>query len=77
MKSKKEKYLTYLNDNYFYEIGYLRKESKLKNIEMKKQYRNNQGRSPRQKEQTYQTLKLAFILFVISMSAYGLISIWI
>lgn len=74
MKSKKEKYLTYLNDNYFYEIGYLRKESKLKNIEMKKQ---NQGRSPRQKEQTYQTLKLAFILFVISMSAYGLISIWI
>tara|TARA_Y100001972_G_scaffold113692_1_gene148661 strand:+ start:516 stop:740 length:225 start_codon:yes stop_codon:yes gene_type:complete len=74
MKSKKEKYLTYLNDNYFYEIGYLRKESKLRNIEMKKQ---NQGRSPRQKEQTYQTLKLAFILFVISMSAYGLISIWI
>ena len=74
MKSKKEKYLTYLNDNYFYEIGYLRKESKLKNIEMKKQ---NQGRSPRQEEQTYQTLKLAFIIFVISMSAYGLISIWI
>ena len=74
MKSKKEKYLTYLNDNYFYEIGYLRKESKLKKIKMKKQ---NQGRSPRQKEQTYQTLKLAFILFVISMSAYGLISIWI
>ncbi len=74
MKSQKKKYLTYLNDNYFYEIGYIRKESKLKNIEMKKQ---NQGRSPRQKEQTYQTLKLAFILFVISMSAYGLISIWI
>ena len=73
MKLKKEKYLTYLNDNYFYEIGYQRKESKLKSIEMKKQ---NQGRSPRQEEQTYQTLKLAFIIFVISMSAYGFVSIW-
>ena len=77
MRSQKKKYLTYLNDNYFYEIGYIKKESKLKYIEMKKQYRSNQGRSPRQEEQTYQTLKLAFILFVLSMSAYGLISIWI
>jgi hypothetical protein len=42
---------------------------------MKKQY--NQGRSPKQEEQTYQTLKLAFIIFVVSMSAYGFISIWI
>lgn len=69
MKSQKNKYLTYLNDNYFYEIGYIKKESNMK--------KQNQGRTPRQKEQTYQTLKLAFILFVISMSAYGLISIWI
>ena len=72
MRSKN--YLTYLNDNYFFEVWYLKKESKLKNIQMKKQY--NQGRSPRQEEQTYQTLKLAFILFVISMSAYGFVSIW-
>jgi hypothetical protein len=72
MRSKN--YLTYLNDNYFFEVGYIKKESKLKNIEMKKQY--NQGRGPRQEEQTYQTLKLAFILFVISISAYGFVSIW-
>jgi len=75
MRSQKKKYLTYLNDNYFYEIGYIKKESKLKYIQMKKQY--NQGRSPEKEEQTYQTLKLAFILFVASMSAYGFISIWI
>ena len=75
MRSRRKKYLTYLNDNYFYEIGYVKKESKLKNIQMKKQY--NQGRSPRQEERTYQTLKLAFILFVVSMSAYCFISIWI
>ncbi len=75
MRSQKKKYLTYLNDNYFYEIGYIKKESKLKYIQMKKQY--NQGRSPKQEEQTYQTLKLAFIIFVVSMSAYGFISIWI
>ena len=75
MRSQKNKYLTYLNDNYFYEIGYIKKESKLKYIQMKKQY--NQGRSPEKEEQTYQTLKLAFILFVASMSAYGFISIWI
>ena len=72
MRSKN--YLTYLNDNYFFEVGYLKKESKLKNLQMKKQY--NQGRSPRQEEQTYQTLKLAFILFVITISAYGFVSIW-
>ena len=72
MRSKN--YLTYLNHNYFFEVGYIKKESKLKNLQMKKQY--NQGRSPRQEEQTYQTLKLAFILFVISMSAYGFVSIW-
>ena len=75
MRSQKNKYLIYLNDNYFYEIGYIKKESKLKYIQMKKQY--NQGRSPEKEEQTYQTLKLAFILFVASMSAYGFISIWI
>lgn len=67
MRSKN--YLTYLNDNYFFEVGYIKKESN-----MNKQY--NQGRSPKQEEQTYQTLKLAFILFVISMSAYGFVSIW-
>jgi len=75
MRLQKKRYLTYLNDNYFYEIGYIKKESKLKYIQMKKQY--NQGRSPEKEEQTYQTLKLAFILFVASMSAYGFISIWI
>tara|TARA_B100001939_G_scaffold35239_1_gene27474 strand:- start:576 stop:704 length:129 start_codon:yes stop_codon:yes gene_type:complete len=42
---------------------------------MKKQY--NQGRSPEKEEQTYQTLKLAFILFVVSMSAYLFMSLWI
>ena len=72
MRSKN--YLTYLNDNYFFEVGYIKKESKLKNVQMKKQY--NQGRSPRQEEQTYQTLKLAFILLVITISAYGFVSIW-
>ncbi len=75
MRSQKNKYLTYLNDNYFYEIGYIKKESKLKYIQMKKQY--NQGRSPEKEEQTYQTLKLAFILFVVSMSAYLFMSLWI
>jgi transposase len=30
MKSKKN-YLKFLNDNYFFEIGYTKKESKLKN----------------------------------------------
>jgi hypothetical protein len=75
MRSQKKKYLTYLNDNYFYEIGYIKKESKLINIQMKKQY--NQGRSPEKEEQTYQTLKLAFILFVVSMSAYLFMSLWI
>ena len=75
MRSQRNKYLIYLNDNYFYEIGYIKKESKLKNIQMKKQY--NQGRSPEKEEQTYQTLKLAFILFVVSMSAYLFMSLWI
>ena len=72
MRSQKNKYLTYLNDNYFYEIGYIKKESN-----MKKQYRSNQGRSPEKEEQTYQTLKLAFIVFVVSMSAYLFMSLWI
>jgi len=44
---------------------------------MKKQYRSSQGRSPEKEEQTYQTLKLAFILFVISISAYLFMSLWI
>ena len=77
MRSQRNKYLIYLNDNYFYEIGYIKKESKLKYIQMKKQYRSNQGRSPEKEEQTYQTLKLAFILFVVSMSAYLFMSLWI
>lgn len=72
MRSQRNKYLIYLNDNYFYEIGYIKKESN-----MKKQYRSNQGRSPEKEEQTYQTLKLAFILFVVSMSAYLFMSLWI
>tara|TARA_R100000654_G_scaffold73513_1_gene106425 strand:- start:618 stop:836 length:219 start_codon:yes stop_codon:yes gene_type:complete len=72
MRSQKNKYLTYLNNNYFYEIGYIKKESN-----MKKQYRSSQGRSPEKEEQTYQTLKLAFILFVISISAYLFMSLWI
>ena len=47
---KKQKYLTYLNENYFYEIGFEKKESKLKDLKIKKhrQYRSNQGRSPKQ-----------------------------
>ncbi len=36
MKSKKKNYLAYLNDNYFYEIGYVKKESNIKYIKMKK-----------------------------------------
>tara|TARA_B100000900_G_C20384997_1_gene636115 strand:+ start:259 stop:483 length:225 start_codon:yes stop_codon:yes gene_type:complete len=59
MKSKKKNYLTYLNDNYFYEIGFEKKESKLKDLKMKKrQYRSNQGRSPKQE---CETQKLYFI----------------
>tara|TARA_R100001163_G_C4997514_1_gene147901 strand:+ start:258 stop:476 length:219 start_codon:yes stop_codon:yes gene_type:complete len=66
---KKNNYLTYLNENYFYEIGYERKESKLKHLKMKKrQYRSNQGRSPKQECETqkvYFISVMAFILIVI------------
>lgn len=76
MKSKN--YLTYLNENYFYEIGYIKKESNLKNIQMKKQrqYRSNQGRRPEKAEVTYQTLKFAFILFTICMGGYLFLTLW-
>tara|TARA_R100001015_G_C4599004_1_gene154079 strand:+ start:544 stop:783 length:240 start_codon:yes stop_codon:yes gene_type:complete len=78
MKLKKKNYLTYLNDNYFYEIGYIKKESKLKNIQMKKQrqYRGSQGRRPEKAEVTYQTLKFAFILFTICMGGYLFLTLW-
>jgi|TARA_X000001382_G_scaffold128311_1_gene117752 hypothetical protein len=48
---KKKNYLTYLNNNYFYEIGFEKKESKLKDLKIKKerQYRSSQGRPPRQR----------------------------
>jgi hypothetical protein len=42
----------------------------------KKQYRSNQGRSPKQEEQTYQTLRLAFILFTICVCGYLFVKIW-
>ena len=79
MKSKKKNYLAYLNDNYFYEIGYVKKKSNIKYIKMKKQrqYRSNQGRNPKKEEVTYQTLKFAFILFTISIGSYVILKLWI
>tara|TARA_B100000963_G_C22547342_1_gene635052 strand:- start:977 stop:1210 length:234 start_codon:yes stop_codon:yes gene_type:complete len=76
MKSQKKKYLTYLNDNYFFEVGYEKKQSNLKNVKVKKQYRTNQGRSKKQYESSYQTLKLAFVVFAISVVAYLFLQLW-
>tara|TARA_R100000655_G_scaffold109203_1_gene163087 strand:- start:348 stop:587 length:240 start_codon:yes stop_codon:yes gene_type:complete len=78
MKSKKKNYLAYLNDNYFYEIGYVKKESNIKYIKMKKQrqYGSNQGRSPKKNEVTYQTLKFAFIVFLICMCLLLMLEQW-
>ena len=76
MKSQKKKYLTYLNDNYFFEVGYEKKQSNLKNVKVKKQYRTNQGRSKKQYESNYQTLKLAFVVFAISVVAYLFLQLW-
>ncbi len=78
MKSKKKNYLAYLNDNYFYEIGYVKKESNIKYIKMKKQrqYRSNQGRNPKKDEVTYQTLKFALIVFLICLCLLLMLEQW-
>ena len=78
MKSRKNKYLEYLNDNYFYEIGYTRKESNIKYIEMKehRQYRSNQGRNPKKDEVTYQTLKFALIIFFMCLCFFLMLQQW-
>lgn len=66
---KKNNYLTYLNENYFYEIGFIKKESKLKDLKIKKrQYRSNQGRSPKQECETQKVFfvcLLGLILLII------------
>jgi len=51
-------------------------QSITKQMKNKKQYRSNQGRSPKQEEQTYQTLRLAFILFTICICGYLFVKIW-
>jgi len=65
---KKQKYLTYLNDNYFYEVGFEKKESKLKDLKIKKhrQYRSAQGRPPKQRETNNKMLGWSIIGLIIT-----------
>lgn len=66
---KKNKYLTYLNENYFYEIGFEKKESKLKDLKIKKQrqYRSNQGRSPQKMSKSYKLFGWSILGLLISV----------
>jgi hypothetical protein len=66
---KKKNYLTYLNDNYFYEIGFEKKESKLKDLKIKKerQYRSSQGRPPRQRETNNKMLGWSLVGLIITI----------
>tara|TARA_R100001509_G_C4792017_1_gene190096 strand:- start:211 stop:453 length:243 start_codon:yes stop_codon:yes gene_type:complete len=66
---KKQKYLTYLNENYFYEIGFEKKESKLKDLKTKKnrQYRSHQGRPPRQRETNNKMLGWSLVGLIITI----------
>jgi len=71
MKSKKKNYLTYLNEHYFYEIGFVKKESKLKDLKMeKRQYRSNQGRSPKKEEEIFQLLFFISKLLIVPYVLY-------
>ena len=36
-------------------------------MKKQRQYRSNQGRSPEKVKETYQVIKIAFVLFVISV----------
>ena len=40
-----------------------------------RQYRSNQGRSPEKEESSYQTIKIAFIIFLLAIMIYSLIKI--
>jgi len=66
---KKKNYLTYLNDNYFYEIGFEKKESKLKDLKIKKhrQYRSNQGRSPQRMNKAYKLFGWSILGLLITI----------
>jgi hypothetical protein len=66
---KKQKYLTYLNENYFYEIGFEKKESKIKDLKTKKhrQYRGSQGRPPRQRETNNKMLGWSLVGLIITI----------
>ncbi|QDP63479.1 MAG: hypothetical protein Tp139SUR460282_14 [Prokaryotic dsDNA virus sp.] len=67
-------YLTFLNDNYFYEIGYERKESKLKDIKMKKrQYRSNQGRSPEKVNEIFKLFAFIGKILILPYLIYKII----
>ena len=45
-------------------------------MKKQRQYRSNQGRNPNKAEVTYQTLKFAFILFIICMGGYIFLKLW-
>ncbi len=66
---KKQKYLTYLNNNYFYEVVFEKKQSKLKDLKIKKQrqYRSNQGRSPKKEQQIMNVIKVGFIGLIVTI----------
>mgnify|MGYP003131874950 CR=1 FL=1 len=66
---KKKNYLTYLNENYFYEIGFEKKESKLKDLKIKKerQYRSAQGRPPKQRETNNKMLGWSLVGLIITI----------
>ena len=40
-----------------------------------RQYRSNQGRSPEKEESTYQTIKVAFIIFLLAIMIYSIFKI--
>ena len=64
---KKQKYLNYLNDNYFYEIGFEKKQSKLKNLKIKKhrQFRSRQGRSDKRYIESYKAFTVSLFCLIL------------
>ena len=67
---KSKNYLTFLNENYFFEVGFKNIESSINNKQMKKkkvrQYRSAQGRPPRQRETNNKMLGWSIIGLIIT-----------
>lgn len=63
---KSQKYLTFLNENYFKEKGFIKIESKMKKKKFR-QYRSNQGKSPKHMEKTYKMLYWSLLGLIFSL----------